>query len=138
MGSMKAWGGLALAFVAACGGGGTTGSNTTPPVTGGNPGLPSGTPSASAAVEVINNEFDPNSVLIQVGGTVTWHWTGSGHSVTSYGTPSFSPNAPVSGTGTVLGPVTFNATGDYQYLCSVHGVATYGSTGGMAGVVYVR
>src|SRR5437762_7266218 len=35
--------------------------------------------STSAAVNVINNAFDPNSVSVKRGGTVTWTWTGSNH-----------------------------------------------------------
>jgi plastocyanin len=133
-------GGVALVLLAACGGGTTSpgggygGGNN-----GGSlPQIPSGSPAPSATINVVNNAFQANSVLIQVGGTVTWTWVGSGHSVTSSGTPSFAPSAPVSNAGTVLGPVVFAATGDYQYYCSVHGGTSGGYVTGMSGVVYVR
>lgn len=130
--------GVGLALLSACGGGGYGTSNNPPPVTGGTPQLPSGTPAAAASVQVVDNAFEPNSVLIRPGGTVTWTWVGNGHSVTAYGAPALPANAPVRNAGFVLGPLTFNDTGDYQYICTVHGTSSYGSPGGMAGVVYVR
>jgi plastocyanin len=107
------------------------GNNQNPPT---NPG---GTPVTSAEVVVGNNYFDPNSVLLAVGGTVTWTWIGSGHSVTSNGTPTFSPNAPVSNAPRTL-IVTFSTAGDYRYLCTVHGVASGYTSGAMVGEIFVR
>lgn len=124
----------ALALAAGCGGGTTENNNN-----GGNPPQnPGGTPVASATVSVFNNYFDPNGVLLSAGGTVTWNWVGVGHSVTSRGSPSFSPNAPVSSAPFTLA-VTFPSTGDYQYFCTVHGVSSdpY-SSGSMIGTIFVR
>ena len=98
---------------------------------------PAGNPVASASVDVIDFAFSPASVSLSVGGSVTWTWVGSGHSVTSDGPPSFSPNAPVSNPPKTLGPVVFSATGDYQYFCSVHGGAG-GYGGSMLGTIFVR
>jgi plastocyanin len=121
----------------ACSGGGTTDNNNN----NGNqnpPQQPGGTPVATASVDVNNNYFSPNSVLLAAGGSVTWNWVGdNGHSVSSYAAPSFSPTAPVSYPPHTL-IVTFPNTGDYQYYCQVHGVGAYGGISGMTGAIYVR
>ena len=134
---------LGLGALAACGGGttsnnyGNNGNNQNPPT------QPGGTPVLAASVDVqdvgsSSGAFSPNSVLLAVGGTVTWTWTGNnGHSVTSDGSPSFSPEAPVSFPPKTL-VVTFPSTGDYRYFCSVHGVAGYSGSGQMTGAIYVR
>jgi plastocyanin len=125
----------AVLSAAACGGGdsGPAGG----PGPGGGINEPSGTPVQAANVSVENNYFSPNSVLVRTGGTVTWTWNGSGHSVTSDGSPGFSPNAPVSNAPHTLGPVTFPDPGSYQYYCQVHGSPGYGDQG-MKGAVTVR
>lgn len=102
------------------------------------PNLPGGTPAQTATISVQNNIFSPVAVKIAPGGTVTWNWVGSGHSVVSFGTPSFSPNAPVRDAPFTLGPVTFATVGDYQFFCTVHGAGGVYNGGSMAGVVFVR
>lgn len=116
-----------------CGGGngGITGTTQLP-------GVPAGPPPAAASVSVNDNFYSPGVVLVAAGGTVTWTWAGSGHSVTSTGTPSFSPNSPVRNAGTTLGPVVFATVGNYQYFCTVHGTGGYYGGSQMTGVVYVR
>ena len=124
-----------LALAVGCGYKAPTDNNNN----GGNPPQnPGGTPVASAAVDVGNNYYSPNSVLLSAGGTVTWTWIGNGHSVTSTGSQTFSPNAPVSNVPHTL-VVTFPATGDYNYFCTVHGGSSdpY-SSGGMVGAIFVR
>lgn len=56
---------------------------------------------------------------IGVGGTVTWTWVAGSftHNVTSTGSPSFSSSGNQD-SGTFVR--TFNATGTYQYECSLH------------------
>ena len=130
----------ALALLAACGGSSTpTGNNNN---TGGPPTMPGGSPVASANVSVENYVYSPDAVLLSAGGTVTWNWVDPGHSVTTNGSPAMPAEAPVSNPPKSLGPVTFSTTGDYQYRCSVHGVAcgAYGGTGGcgMYGAIFVR
>lgn len=99
---------------------------------------PIGTPVQNATVEVRDNVYVPSNPLISAGGTVTWTWTGNGHSVTSDGTPSFSPNAPVSNAPHTLGPVVFSTPGTYSFHCTVHGVAGSYGTGTMTGAVFVQ
>jgi plastocyanin len=122
-----------LAALLGCSGGYTTSNNNMQP-----PPPPSGNPVQAVTVDVQDNFFSPQTVLIVQGGTVTWNWVGSGHSVTSSGNPSFSPNAPVSNAPRTLGPVTFSVAGTYQYYCLVHGVAGVYGGGSMTGVVYVQ
>jgi plastocyanin len=128
----------ALIAAAGCGAGGTTSNNNGN--NGGYPPMqPSGNPVLVASVNVDDDFFSPNAVLLSAGGTVTWNWVGiNGHSVTSSGAPSFSPNAPVSPVNTTLGPVVFATAGTYNYFCTVHGVGGYGSTGDMKGTIFVR
>ncbi|HEV8600701.1 MAG TPA: hypothetical protein VGQ69_15175 [Gemmatimonadales bacterium] len=126
---------VALLAGAACGGAGPTnnsGNNNPNP-----PSLPGGTPVPAASVSVANDYYSPNSVLLATGGTVTWNWVGDGHSVTSSGSPSFSPNAPVRDSPFML-QVSFPTAGDYRYFCTVHGQASYYSSGDMVGEIFVR
>ncbi len=83
-------------------------------------------PPTSAAVDVKDNFFSPQTVVIQEGGTVTWTFAGvAAHTVTFTGGPdSGTPQA--SGT---FGPVTFTPAGTKNYFCKVHG--------GMTGTVRV-
>jgi plastocyanin len=81
------------------------------------------------------NIFSPKVDTVGVGGTVTWNWAGSGHSVISDGPPSFTSHTPLENAGFSYGPLTFNTAGTYAYHCSVHGNS---SGGGMAGTIVVR
>jgi plastocyanin len=120
-----------IAGVAACGSSYTTGTSNTPP-------RPTGTPVMAATVDVQNNYFSPASVLLATGGTVTWNWVGSGHSVTSAGSPALPATAPVTDAPFTLGPVTFTTAGTYQYYCTVHGVAGSYGGGNMTGAIFVQ
>lgn len=123
---------FSLPLFLACGGGGApTGTSNTPQE-------PAGNPVAAATIQVQDNFYSPSTVLISAGGTVTWNWVGDGHSVTSDGSPSFSPNAPIRNFPNTLGPVVFASAGTYGFHCTVHGVpGTYGG-GTMTGAVFVR
>ena len=78
-------------------------------------------PPTSAAVDVKDNFFSPQTIVIQEGGTVTWTFAGAAaHTVTFTGGPdSGTPQA--SGT---FGPVTFTSAGTKSYFCKVHGSMT--------------
>ncbi len=131
------WGFL-VAGLAACGGGGTNTDNNdpNPPQY---PGDPGGTPVQAAVIDVVDNQFSPNGVVIAVGGTVTFRWAGiAGHSVTPAGNPGFSPTAGVSYPPKEL-VVTFNNPGTYNFYCTIHGVSDgYGGQGTMTGTIVVR
>ena len=129
---------LVLLAAGACGGGATEGNNDnngTPNY----PGDPGGSPVQAATVDVVDNQFSPSSVVVAIGGTVTFHWVGSGgHSVTPSGSPSFSPTAGVSYPPKDL-TVTFSEAGTYNYYCITHGSSDgYGGRGNMLGTVVVR
>lgn len=123
----------AVLALAACGS--ITGSRTG---TSNIPQEPGGTPVQAATVEVQDNYYNPSNPLIAVGGTVTWTWIGNGHSVTSDGTPAFTPNTPISNAPRTLGPVVFATAGTYSFHCTAHGVAGSYGTGTMTGAVFVR
>ncbi|MEE8599998.1 CHRD domain-containing protein [Euzebya tangerina] len=70
-----------------------------------------------ASVEVVDNDFSPNDVTIDVGGTVEWEWTGNNpHTVTS--NDDAWEASPVQMSGTF--EVTFTEPGTYDYFCSIH------------------
>ena len=90
-------------------------------------------PSASAAtgksVVVRNIKFNPGSLTIARGSTVTWRFDDetTKHNVISRGAKRFK-SSPVKGSGTYS--VRFTRRGIYRYVCSLHI--------GMKGVITVR
>ena len=124
-----------LVLLTACGGS----DSGTGPSNGGGDSNPPPTPVQAATVSVRNDVFSPEVSAVVVGGTVTWTWEGSNHSVTSVLSPAFSPgssgihNAPFT-----FGPVTFPTAGTYRFICSVHGSVSGNSVGGMSGSVIVQ
>lgn len=78
-----------------------------------------GTVPATADVSVGNNFFNPNSVTVAVGGTVTWNWNSGAvtHNVTfqTAGAP-----ADIGNTSTGSFPRTFPSAGTFQYECTLH------------------
>ena len=88
-------------------------------------------PPTTAAVTVMNNDFSPNDVAIQVGGTVTWTWNSGGveHNVT-YNSPNVAAgrtNSLTQGSGTHVNTIT--SLGRFGYSCTIHA--------GMSGTVAV-
>jgi plastocyanin len=72
---------------------------------------------ADSAVSISNFAFDPDSVTIQVGDTVTWtNNDGTAHTATAIGgsfdTGNIGPGASDS--------VTFDTAGTFAYVCSIH------------------
>lgn len=123
-----------LSLLAACGGSAYGGGTTNIPTD------PMNTPVPAAVVNVQNNYFDPAVVDLAVGGTVTWNWIGTGHSVTSAGSPALpsSTGDITKDAGFSLGPVVFAAAGTYQYFCIVHGTGGVYGGGNMTGAIFVR
>jgi plastocyanin len=79
-------------------------------------------------VEVGNDFFQPETIQVAAGTTVTWTWnaTAASHSVQSIETPSFTSSAIMTGSGKSYS-VTFNTPGTYKYDCAVHGLAMSGT-----------
>ncbi|MEX2224950.1 MAG: plastocyanin/azurin family copper-binding protein [Dehalococcoidia bacterium] len=89
--------------------------------------LLSGPPAAraqeSATVSVGDNVFSPAAVTIDVGGTVTWNWSGvNPHTVTA---SDGSFESPQQATGSFS--QTFNTAGTFNYSCEVHGQVMSGT-----------
>lgn len=104
-----------VAAIAACGGD----DSTAPPTNG----------TFNGTVEVKNNFFSPSAATISVGDSVTWHWNGGSHSVTSTGTSDFAFDSGVKTSGTF--GRRFNSAGTARYFCTVHG-------SGMSGTITVK
>jgi plastocyanin len=69
-----------------------------------------------ASVNVFSNGFDPSTVTVQVGDTVTWTNTQGFHNVRA-DDGSFG-NEPAGGAWTL--PITFDTAGTYEYYCEIH------------------
>jgi plastocyanin len=77
-------------------------------------------PPATADVEVVNNDFNPDSVLIAVGGSVTWTWNSGGvlHNVTFAATTGAPANINNRASGSESR--TFGTAGTFNYQCTLH------------------
>lgn len=92
-----------------------------------------GTTSTGATVTLRATAFEPSTITVKVGDTVTWKWAEGTHDVES-GTSctedgKFSSGEPVAG-GTF--EQKFDTAGTFDYFCSVH------CAGGMVGKVIVQ
>ena len=77
----------------------------------------------------IDNVFEPGSVSIPVGDTVTFSWEGGFHDVTfGDGTVSGAPTADT----TTTWSRSFSTAGSYPFVCSVH------QASGMTGTITVQ
>ena len=113
------------------------GGSDDPTDTSDTPTDPGGTPAPTATIQVMNDFYSPATVVITPGGTVTWNWVGSGHSVTPDGSTTFSPTAPISNPPKTL-QVVFASAGTYSFHCTAHGVPGVYGGGTMTGAVFVR
>lgn len=112
---------------------GTTETTTTGDTTTTDDGTGTPPSSVEVAVGADGARFDPEAFEVEVGGTVTWVWEGSGHNVR----PSSQPDgANWSGTeggdGTTYNSghtyeYTFEVAGEYEYYCAPH--RSFGMTG---------
>lgn len=86
-----------------------------------------------------SNTFEPKSISIQVGDTVTWGNDGGFHNVRFEGASSGTPPTPEppNGPGWTANPPkrTFSTAGQFRYYCEAH--ASSPTSGGMTGVVVV-
>ncbi len=86
-------------------------------------------PPTAGAVDVNDNSFNPPSVVIQSGGTVTWTWRGANtHNLTFTAGPSPLPANHANATSGST-PRTITNVGSYDYVCTNHA--------GMSGTVTV-
>jgi plastocyanin len=106
---------LALALAAACGGGGGGGGGNTP--TSPNPGP------SSIVIEVRDFAFEPKSIRVNPGDTVTWRLVGSDHthSVTAIGGVFDSGFVFTAPGATFTRTFTDTDLGHtYEYRCQTH------------------
>jgi plastocyanin len=91
-----------------------------------------GAPSATAdqTVNVVDYEFLPDALSVQVGEKVTWTFTNGGHTTTSRPGQPESWNSDLKDAGQTF-ERTFNRPGRYRYICIPH------ESIGMTGVVQV-
>jgi plastocyanin len=94
-------------------------------------------PPPSTTISVVNNAFNPSTLTVSVGTTVTWSWAASAiqHNVV----PDVSGGEPATSGGFVNGPhtyqYTFNNPGTFRFYCANHG----GPGGiGMSGTITVQ
>jgi plastocyanin len=92
-------------------------------------------PAPTTTIQVVNNAFNPSSLTVAAGSTVTWSWsaTAQNHNVVPDGTIPTASGNPVDGPNTYQ--FRFDTPGTYRYHCTVHG----GPGGvGMSGTVVVQ
>ncbi|HET7025453.1 MAG TPA: hypothetical protein VFI39_09640 [Gemmatimonadales bacterium] len=86
-------------------------------------------------VQVGNDTFTSDSLIIHAGDRVKWVWgaTAATHNVTSDPSPSFVSSTNL-GANATYGPITFATPGLYYYHCTIHG----STRSGMYGVIVVQ
>jgi plastocyanin len=116
----KHWRVTALAILVGCGGEAASGPGGNPPP-----------PPPANTVEVLNNYFNPVSLTVPVGTTVTWDWPtiSRRHNVLPEGGGSV-PNSPDIVDGPYVYSYTFDQAGTFDYYCLEHG--------GMRGTIVVQ
>lgn len=81
-----------------------------------------GPPSATASVNVEDDQFVRAAVQVLQGGQVNWTWRGNTqHNVTFTGGPA----SPTQSSGTFQR--TFPTAGTFNYMCTIHGQSMSGS-----------
>jgi plastocyanin len=72
------------------------------------------TPSAKGEVDVVDNKFEPETIEVAIGDTVTWYFKGAvKHNVSG---PGFDSKTQKDGTF----EYTFNSAGTFKYICTIH------------------
>ena len=77
-------------------------------------------PPTSGGVDIKDNFFSPNTIAVQVGGSVTWTWAGAASHTLNFtsGPAPLPPDTPAQATGTKT--FMFNSVGTYAYHCTIH------------------
>ena len=134
---------LGLTLAMACGGGGgsSSGGGYNPP--------PAGPPANTVWIGGStyggggSTSYNPETLTVAAGTTVSFVWKGGTHTLTSYsvsGSPTF-PGVPSPGQSSGTYTYQFNTAGTYYYYCQYHGFLAGGGTSvatGMAGKVVVN
>lgn len=72
----------------------------------------------TASVFIFDNGYNPTSVLVAPGGTVTWVWTGNNAHGVTFDDGSIAPSTTQT-VGTYS--VRFPRVGTFSFFCTVHG-----------------
>jgi plastocyanin len=79
----------------------------------------SGAVSADPAVDIVNFVFDPKSLTVKAGSTVTWtNEDAAVHSIKDT-SPLATPVSPDLGRGGTFS-ITYGEPGSYSYICGIH------------------
>jgi len=83
---------------------------------------------------VVNNSFNPSTLTVPAGTTVTWQWGpgAANHNVVPVATEPPRSGSPQSAPNTYVHQ--FDTPGTYTYYCEVHG----SPAGGMRGTIIVQ
>jgi plastocyanin len=116
-----------LLFASACSGGGSTAPATN---TGNGSGTGTGTSQvpANTVIARTGNNFDPPSLTVTVGTTVSFTFESVGHNVTFNAVNGRPADIPTTAGATVTR--TFSTAGTFGYQCTIHG--------GMTGTIVVQ
>ncbi len=85
-------------------------------------------------VQVSNFQFNPNTLNVNVGDTISWNWINGTHTTTSGIVPNgaASWNSPISSSSTTF-EYKVTVAGDYSYFCAPHEgmnmIATFTASG---------
>jgi plastocyanin len=119
---------LALVFLAACGGGGSSYSPTSPVSTGGGNSGTNSTPGTNEIIATSGNAFNPASLTVAKGTTVTFTFQAVEHNVT-FANVTGAP-ANIGNTASTSVTRVFATAGTFGYQCTIHS--------GMQGTVTVN
>jgi plastocyanin len=72
----------------------------------------------TASVIIFDNGYNPTSVVVAPGGTVTWVWTGNNAHGVTFDDGTIAPST-IQSIGTYT--VRFPRAGSFSFFCTVHG-----------------
>lgn len=84
-------------------------------------------PPGPNTVNVRDNSFNPSSLTVTTGTTVTWSWTGSAPHDVTWVDPGSPADSPTQTSGSYQRG--FTTPGTFAYYCTVHGTPTSGMRG---------
>lgn len=123
----------AAVFIAACGGGGGGSTAPTSNTNGSNNGPGSGNNTSTVPPNTViaraGDTFDPASLTVAVGTTVSFVFESTGHNVTFNPVGGRPADIPGSNQNTTI-TRTFSQSGTFAYTCTLHG--------GMNGTIIVQ
>ncbi len=98
------------------------------------------TSTGTATVQLMNSQFQPSTLTVAAGTTVTFEWNDGATQHTLFPeAPATIPSDPTPAVAPHTYSVTFTSPGTYRYYCSIHGgPGTGGIPTGMSGAIVVQ